>query len=182
MGTVFKHVADAALRSVAHEICQQCERPEVPVYGYAGTLVDPYLAANVALAQEEPEVCYLCASCIQGGNVRRSNRHDVAQTVQSLAKDPENAWQAFNQLPSIPLFLQGCFDWPFCCDSWCEFRGSPLNFPHLLATQRSHQYWEKGIGKRPRPLATQGPPESLREISVFACTSCPACYYTDQFS
>ncbi|TDS83921.1 hypothetical protein [Comamonas sp. JUb58] len=110
MGTVFKYVVDTALCSVANELCQHCERPELPVYGYRGTVVDPQLAANVELAQAEPEVFYLCADCIQGGNVVRSNRHDVEQTVQRLATDPARAWQAFNQLPGIPLFLQGCFD------------------------------------------------------------------------
>lgn len=182
MGTIFKYVADAALRSVANEVCQQCERPEVPAYSYAGTMLDPHLAANAELAQEEPEVSYLCASCILGSNVVRSNRRDVAQIVEKLAKDPASAWDAFNQLPGIPLFLQGCFDWPFCCNTWCEFTGSPLNFQQLLATQQSHQYWENGLGKMARKFDTQGPPESLREVSLFTCTSCPACYYTDQFS
>lgn len=182
MGIIFKYVADDALRCVANEVCQQCERPERPVFGYTGTIVDPHLAANVELAQEEPEVFYLCADCIQGGNVVRSNQRDVEQTVQRLATDPARAWQAFNWLPGIPLFLQGCFDWPFCCDTWCEFTGSPVDFQQLLATQQSQQYWEKGLGKTPRKFDTQGAPESLREVSLFACSCCLACYYTDQFS
>lgn len=182
MGSVFTYVADAALRSVANEVCQQCERTGVPVYGYTGTIVHPHLAADEQLAQWEPEVYYLCADCIQGGNVVRSNRRDVEQTVQSLAKDPARAWQAFNLLPGIPLFLQGCFDWPFCCDTWCEFTGSPIDFQQLLATQHSQQYWQKGLGKTPRNFDIQGPPESLQEVSLFACSCCAARYYTDQFS
>lgn len=182
MGTLFKYVADAALRSIANEVCQHCERSELAAYAYTGTIVDPHLAANVELAQEEPEVFYLCAKCIQSGNVVRSNRGDVEQIVQSLATDPARAWQAFNQLPGIPLFLQGCFDWPFCCDTWCEFTGSPVDFQQLLATQHSQQYWQKGLGSMPRNFAAQGAPESLREVSLFACTCCATRYYTDQFS
>lgn len=180
MGKVFKHVADGALHGVPHEICQQCERSTAAVYGYTGEILDPHLAADVQLALEEPQVHFLCAECIHGGNVRRTDRAAVEHTVERLATDSEKVWREFNHLPDMPLFLQGRFDWPLCCGSWCEFTGSPADFQALLGMQASHQYWEGGPAGNPRPFHVQGPPESLREISAFACCSCNSRYYTDQ--
>ena len=182
MGTIFKYVADAALRSEPDEICQHCDSATVPIYNYQGEIADPGLVANAPLAQQEREVSYLCAACINGGNVVRTNKWAVENVVQTSATDPAKAWQEFNHLPDAPLFAQGDFDWPFCCDTWCEFHGSPANFHELLALQKADKYWESGPGKTPRNFKAEGPPESLREISKFVCVGCATRYYTDQFT
>ena len=182
MGKIFKSVADAALRSVDGEICQQCERPQVPAYRYTGEIIDPRKAADTQLAEEEPEVHYLCADCIHGGNVQRTDTWAVEHTIQRFAADPQKAWREFHLLPDAPLFLQGKLDWPFCCNTWCEFVACPTSLQELFAVQQSHQYWENGPAAKPRDFHSGGPPESMREISLFACASCTNRYYTDQYS
>jgi len=82
----------------------------------------------------------------------------------------------------MPHFLQSCIDWLFLLRTVCELTGSPVHFQQLLATQHSQQYWQKGLRKTPRNFDIQGPPESLQEVSLFACSCCAARYYTDQFS
>ena len=182
MGKIFKSVADAALRSVDGEICQQCERPQVPAYRYTGEIIDPRKAADTQLAEEEPEVHYLCADCIHGGNVQRTDTWAVEHTIQRFAADPQKAWREFHLLPDAPLFLQGKLDWPFCCNTWYEFVACPTSLQVLFAVQQSHQYWENGPAAKPRDFHSGGPPESMREISLFACASCTNRYYTDQYS
>ena len=182
MGKIFKSVADAALRSVDGEICQQCERPQVPAYRYTGEIIDPRKAADTQLAEEEPEVHYLCADCIHGGNVQRTDTWAVEHTIQRFAADPQKAWREFHLLPDAPLFLLGKLDWPFCCNTWYEFVACPTSLQELFAVQQSHQYWENGPAAKPRDFHSGGPPESLREISLFACASCTNRYYTDQYS
>ena len=182
MGKIFKSVADAALRSVDGEICQQCERPQVPAYRYTGEIIDPRKAADTQLAEEEPEVHYLCADCIHSGNVQRTDTWAVEHTIQRFAADPQKAWREFHLLPDAPLFLQGKLDWPFCCNTWYEFVACPTSLQELFAVQQSHQYWENGPAAKPRDFHSGGPPESMREISLFACASCTNRYYTDQYS
>ncbi len=182
MGAVFKYIADDALHTSDGDQCHLCERGSVPVYDYTGEIINPDLATNPQLAREEPEVSWLCADCINGGNVRRTDTWAVAGTVAQFATDPMAAWRDFNTLPNIPLYLQGKLDWPLCCGEWCEFTGSPTDLQELIGVQESHQYWESGPSGMPRNFVSEGEPESFREISLFCCRSCIKRYYTDQFT
>ncbi|WP_313253272.1 hypothetical protein [Stenotrophomonas sp.] len=182
MGVIFKFIADDALRASGAGPCHLCERAGVPVYDYTGEIINPDLAADPALAREEPKISWLCADCINGGNVRRTDTWAVADTVRRFAADPVAVWHDFNTLPGIPLFLQGKFDWPLCCGAWVEFTGCPSDLPGLLAIQASHQYWEGGPSAMPRGFKAKGRPESFREVSLFRCGSCVQGYYTDQFT
>ena len=188
MGQVFRHVADVALQPSELGTCQLCGRVDVPSYDYQGEIIHPDAAADPQLARDEPEVCCLCADCLHSGHVRRDDDAAAQLTVAQAATasaDPDATrqalWHGFHQLPDAPLFLQG-FDWPICCGDWCEFTGSPHSLAELLAAQRSHGYWQIGLGQAARDFAQGGPPESLREVSLFRCLGCGQGLYTDQFT
>jgi len=46
-------------------------------------------------------------------------------------------------IPAIPPSLQ-TWEWPLCCDDWCEFTGSPENIGELLDMVRTHSAWSDG--------------------------------------
>ncbi len=81
-------------------------------------------------------------------------------------------------IPSIPTFQQR-WEWPICCDDWCEFVGCPKSFDELLSVTKSHIVWPAGFQ---RDFAADGPPEGLYEISLFRCLSCEKRYFVDQFT
>lgn len=182
MGSVLTYVADNALRRIEGGVCHLCEFRQEAVYPYYGEIIDPELARNPELARQEPEVSELCAGCINGGNVKRTDAWTVSEVVSRFSSEPARAWLGFNKLPNIPLFIQGVFDWPMCCGDWCEFVGSPSSLVELQAAQRSRQYWAKGPSAEPRDFVKDGPPESFQEVSMFACKHCASGYYTDQFT
>lgn len=182
MGSVLTYVSDEALCVSELGPCQHCARPDVPAYNFWGEVIDPNLAADVELAIEEPELNCLCADCINGGNIRRTDTWAVEDTVSRFAGDEAMVWREFNKLPDIPLFIQGKLDWPLCCGGWTEFIGAPSTLAELLALQKTHQYWKAGPSNTPRDFVRDGPPESLYEVSAFACPACNSRYYTDQFT
>lgn len=181
MGTTFEFVADVALVACDGDECHHCGRNNVPLYDYFGSIIDPELSADPQLANVEPDVSWLCADCINGGNVQRSDAYSVEDIVRSYAADPVAAMRDFNKLPNIPLFLQN-FDWPLCCGNWAEFIGSPASLTELITVQDTYSYWQNGPADARRDFATQGPPEYLPEISLFCCKKCNAHLYTDQFT
>lgn len=182
MGSVFTFVADEALRPADADACHHCGGSNQPIYDYFGEIIDPEQAADPQLARDHPDVSWLCAPCINGGNVRRTDTWSVEDTIPRFAENAEAAWADFNRLPNIPLFLQGKLDWPMCCGTWCEFTGSPENLDELITVQKTHQYWAGGPASARRDFATQGEPELLEEISLFRCTRCSQRFYTDQFT
>lgn len=181
MGSVFRHVADAAMYRCGGEQCHHCARTDRPIYLYSGEIVDPALAHDPELAADEPEVDELCADCVRGGNVRKSeySLNQVAPTIARFAADRARAIEEYHQIPDIPLFLQG-EDWPMCCGEWCEFVGVPLSYDESPGVPLSHSYWERG------PTAWRFTdelrPESLREISLFRCHCCARLWFTWQMT
>lgn len=94
MGRVFECIADDALHASGGDQCHLCERTDIPVYDYTGEIINPALAANPQLAKDEPKVSWLCADCINGGNVMRTDTWAVANTVAQFA--------ANRRLPGAP--------------------------------------------------------------------------------
>lgn len=179
--TVFEFVLDSVLPHRVGDACHHCGSTSSPVFDYSGEIVNPLLAADTELALAEPEVDLLCAKCIHGGNVRRSMSPELEANLKELASDRSAARDAWDQLPEIPLFLQE-FDWPFCCDAWCVFTGSPLDMETLLAWVERSVLWDKGAEVEGRDFVREGPPESLDEVSRFCCSTCEAQYHVDQFT
>lgn len=182
MGTVFPHVADSALRACGGVECHHCGTATRPVYRYPGRIVEPARSADPALATADPDIEEACAHCILGGNLRRRACLEAEFIAGRFSLDRTAIRRSFDQLPDVALFLQG-FDWPICCDDWCEFVGSPDDMDRLIALQASARYWEKG----PRNAASRnfgdcGPPESMSEISEFRCLRCASRFYVDQFT
>jgi uncharacterized protein CbrC (UPF0167 family) len=181
VGSVFRHVADAAMYACGGEQCHHCERAGLPIYRYSGEIIDPALAHDPALAAEEPEVHELCADCILGGNVRKSDDRvrQVAPTVTRFAADSARAVEEYHRLPDIPLFLQR-EDWPMCCGEWCEFVGVPASYEESPGVPASHSYWERGPATW--RFTDQLLPESLREVSLFQCVRCSRPWFTWQMT
>lgn len=181
MGSVFRHVADTALYPCGGDACQQCGRADRPIYDYTGRIVDPLLAADPALAADEPHVYEVCADCIRGGNLRKSEVRvrEVMPMVRAFAAHPERAVAEYHRLPDIPLFLQRD-DWPMCCGEWCEFAGVPASYDESRQVPAGYGYWERG------PTAWRFGhellPESLREVSLFRCLTCGRPWFTWQFT
>lgn len=180
MGQRFRHIADSALEPCEGTVCHHCERDDRPIFEYSGRIVDPKLAADPALAEEEPEVSELCADCILGGNVVRDMDDRLRALVDKLS-DSRRLWREFQQLPEIPLFLQG-FDWPLCCGDWCELVGCADNHRSLVERHEQSRAWDRGPTSYRRDFRSDGAPESLREISFFRCHHCRRETHIDQFT
>jgi uncharacterized protein CbrC (UPF0167 family) len=181
MGTVFRYIADGALVPCGGDQCHHCERTNIPIYCYRGSIVDPSLARNPELAAEEPDVSELCADCIRGGNVRKSDVsvEQVLPNVKAFASNRQQAIEEYHQLPNLPLFLQWD-DWPLCCGEWCEFVGVPGNYDESRQVPSLHRYWEGG--QREWRFGHELLPESLWEVSLFRCLGCGRTYFTWQFT
>lgn len=177
MGTIFKYVADSALDpSDMADQCHQCARKNLPLYDYFGTMLNPALAADPKLAEAHPDVNFLCADCINGGNVARHDTWKVQETIPRFAANEKAAWDDFNRLPGLQS------DWPLCCGTFTEFIGIPETMNDLLAVQKDYQYWDNGPAEPFRNFAEEGEPEYLGEISKFCCKKCAVRYYTDDFT
>lgn len=187
MRQVFRHVADAALQPSDLGACQLCGRADVPSYDYQGEIIHPDAAADPQLARDEPEVCCLCADCLHSGHVRGDDDAAAQLTIAQAAlrriqtRPAKPCGTAFISCPKRRCFCRAV-DWPICCGDWCEFTSSPRHLAELLAAQRSHRYWQTGLGQLARDFAQDGLPESLREVSLFRCLGCGQGMYTDQFS
>ena len=151
--------------------CHHCERDDVPIYRYDGEIIDPSFAKNPALAAEEPDVSELCADCILGGNIRKSDYRirEMMPVITRWATDGARAVEEFHRTPDIPLFLQRD-DWPMCCGGWCEFVGVPGSRDESRQVPQDFRYWERG------PVEWRFEyelfPESLREVCLFRCGAC----------
>ncbi|MFO0799099.1 MAG: hypothetical protein U0804_16650 [Gemmataceae bacterium] len=168
---MFLHVADGAMYPCGGDSCHHCERSDVPVYGFDGEIVNPDLAKNPALAADEPQVSELCASCILGGNVRKSayRIREITPIVTRWAADPVRAIEEYHRTPDIPLLMQR-YDWPMCCGGWCEFVGTPDTRDVSRQVPHGFRYWERGPVEW--HFRYELLPESLREVSLFRCALC----------
>jgi hypothetical protein len=181
MGTLFRYVADDAIRKCSGSVCHHCEKTDIPLFSFYGTIIDPELAADPEIAREEPEVDELCAQCILSGNIARASTARTDKTIDSLSADPEYSRRELNKIPECPLILQH-FDWPMCCGEWCEFTGSPGTLGELVALQKNAGFWDGGVVSSAPDFERDGAPESLREVSGFRCFECGRCYYIHQFT
>jgi hypothetical protein len=176
MGSTFRYIADDALRVSELGDCQFCERPGVPSYKYTGIIVHPSQAANAALAAEEPELFAACADCIHAGHVRKDDYEisRILDVLNAFATDQARAVSDYHLTPHIPLMMQD-EDWPFCCNDWCEFIGNPADDEASVRVPANFTYWDH----RPTPCQWDFElrPESLREVCLFRCLSCPKTYF-----
>ena len=208
MGQLLRHVADLALMPPELGACQHswraatacCFPPTKRRCADAPSCDDPGEisqtgVANPQLARGEPDVCRLCPDCLHSDHVRRdadaaaqrATPQAAAATAGPQATE-QARWRSFHQRPDSPPGHQG-LDWPICCGDWCEFLGSSLNRPELLAPQGSHRStrasvngWQIGLGQPARSFARGGPPKSLREASLLRCLAGGQGLCTDQVS
>lgn len=176
-GSIFPEIADVALRPAAEGPCSRCGRAGLRRYPYVGKVVR-YPAGR---SSEDPHVTALCAPCVLRGDVERRVPPELREAVTRYAADPEEALRVLHRLPDVPLFMQD-FDGPLCCGAFSEFVGSPATDFELLEAQRTCAPWQYGQDGYARDFAAHGMPESLDEISVFACRSCGRRHLVDQFS
>jgi hypothetical protein len=179
MGTTFRYIADAAFRQMDSGQCHHCGRTASPLFYYSGTIVDPDLSSDPALAREEPDVCEACGPCIVGGNLCK-NDHVIGIATRLLRRfgaDIPSMLDALNRTPKSPLFLQD-FDWPVCCGEWCEFTGYPRTYEESVQVPSTRTLWRRGPAEWDYGFDLQ--PETLDEVSLFRCLHCSRPYFVWQ--
>lgn len=176
MGSKFRYIADEALRVSDLGDCQFCERPGVPSYKYTGIIVHPSQAANPALAVEEPELFAVCADCIHAGHVRKkeSEISRILGIVEQFAANKAGAINDYHLIPHVPLMMQD-EDWAFCCNNWCEFIGNPADDDASVKVPATFAFWDHC--PTPSDWDFELKPESLREVCLFRCLTCPKTYF-----
>ena len=176
MGATFRYIADDALKESGLGECQHCERVGVPSFNYRGIIIDPQLAANTELASQDNDIFAACSDCIHGGNIRKDD-YEVGQIqgiINSFASDKEAAVRSYHLIPRIPLMMQN-EDWPLCCNDWCEFIGNPADYEASVRVPNENKFWDHGPSNHSFDFELR--PESLREVCLFRCVSCPKTYF-----
>lgn len=176
MGSTFRYISDAAMEESDLGECQHCESPGIPSYNYRGEIIDPTLAANSELASKDNGIFAACAPCIHGGNLRKDEYElgRVRPIIDSFASDRIAAVRSYHLIPHIPLMMQD-EDWPMCCGDWCEFIGNPPDYEASVRVPFEYQFWDHRPVNRKRDYELR--PESLREVCLFRCLSCPRTYF-----
>ena len=176
MGSTFRYISNDAMFPCGGTQCHHCERVDVPIYNFRGSIVNPELAKDQQLAIDEPEVSELCSACILGGNVQKDD-YEISRIrgiVDSGSRDPETAIASYQTIPHIPLMMQD-EDWPMCCNDWCEFVGIPADYDASVLVPSQHRYWNHGPQNWDADFELR--PESLREVCLFHCLSCDESYF-----
>lgn len=180
MGTIFPLIADDALQAASDEYyteCQVCSTPGVPVYPCQGNL-----ACLDGTADASQDVYVACQQCLQAGRVVHIDEYRTDPIVEQFAKNPEVEKTLLRRTPRIPFQINGT-DWPLCCGKLAEFVASPSSLEELVEMQARGVPWDLGPVAPPWYDARQdGPPESLREVSLFRCVVCGCLYWTFQYS
>jgi hypothetical protein len=190
MGTVFRYIADKALKPLTglRRTCQVCDRRSVDVYWAVGHIVLPGGA-------EGEECAAACTDCLRGGRVAHISEWATDATIRAYARRhlrgrPADERQrleatlrdALRRTPMAPMFLQAD-DWPMCCGDLTEFTGSPRNLRALIQLTESAVYWEKRAWRNHDiDFEEDGPPESWTDVSEFRCLHCPKRYWVFQFT
>jgi hypothetical protein len=176
MGTLFRYIADSALNESGLGECQHCERPTIPAYKYNGLIVDLSRAANPALAAEDNVIFAACADCIHGGNLRKDDYElrQIQPIIVAFANDSESAVRNYHLIPHVPLMMQR-EDWPMCCGDWCEFIGNPPDYDASVRVPSEYQFWNRQPVNRAFGFDLR--PESLREVCLYRCLTCPKKYF-----
>ena len=191
MGTIFRYIADKALKPAAavyKRTCQVCSRKGIDVYAAQGAVALPD-------GSEGDEVAVACADCLRAGRVEKTCAFEVDEVIRRYLdalhrRDRSHLYRlrrlvelaaAYRQTPNSPRFLQRQ-DWPLCCGDLTEFTGSPRNKKELVALTRSGVYWEGQVKKNRVDFEETGPPGSYSEVSIFRCLACKQVYWTWQFT
>jgi hypothetical protein len=186
MGTRFKYIADAVVRADNAEwnpCCQICNA-EGPVFPLRQSVRFPDGSVDDA------EV--VCEACLISGvdiEVPPYVRADVVEyflkffpneDAEALA---DAALERLSHSPCPMLCLQG-FDWPLCCDDFCEFNGSPSGVEDYEKFKKDANFWDRGPAPKhlSRNFAAEGPPEDWEEVSFFRCMKCGKKHFIDQYT
>ncbi|MCA8913268.1 MAG: CbrC family protein [Planctomycetes bacterium] len=186
MGTRFRYVADDALRAENPDWYPECH-----VCDAVGTVYP--MRATVRLGDGQTEdISAVCESCLNTG-INIEYEFNFKENVlkyfkrDSSNEDPKTLMlQALERLAHNPRpakCVQG-FDWPLCCNDFCEFLGSPANAEAYEAFRIDARFWVGGpAGKHlSRNFLVEGPPELWTEVSFFRCSHCGKKHYIDQYT
>lgn len=176
MGSVFRYISDEAMHESDLGNCQHCDRDGVVSYDYRGEIVDPKLASDVELAEEEPGVFAACAECILGGNLKKDDYETsrMRPLVDAFAAGNEQILIAYHKIPHIPLMMQD-EDWPICCGDWCEYVGYPSDYDQSVKVPDNYIFWQRSPSSQ--KLGFPLKPESLREVCLFGCLHCSKSFF-----
>lgn len=176
MGTQFELISDDSLiESTYTDECSFCGRNDVPIFDVTGFKIEPgkYIFEDIPKEMADTEMDCACKDCLTNGRVKLFSEWEVESVLQEYCADPKRELMRLRATPSIPLFLQG-YDWAVCCGELCEFKGVPSTYDESIEIPDHYQFWDKG----PRDWKTFWSfeftlePESLDEISKFACKKC----------
>jgi hypothetical protein len=190
MGTVFRYVADAALKPLKgyRRTCQVCAATGVDVYNAHGRVLLPDGA--------EGDACYAaCADCLRAGRVAHIGEWATDEAIRAYARShlrdrpaderkrlEARLRDALRRTPRAPQFAQSD-DWPLCCGEPTEFTGNPRGLRELIRLSESAVYWEKRARRdHDYDFDDLGPPESWSDVSVFRCLHCDKVYWVFQFT
>ncbi|MDR2918057.1 MAG: CbrC family protein [Tannerella sp.] len=192
MGKVFELISDNALKKLDdyYTECHVCEREDVDLYTYQGTVYDE----NGNALDDSWDSYAVCADCILAGRVTHICDFEYIKTIdhylemsnltiekKSLTR--ERLINKYQRTPDIPIFMQH-EDRPLCCNDITEFIGHPKNDEELFAISEQNNYWEQGIKpkRESADFRKWGRPESYRDVATFQCRHCRKKYFTFQFT
>lgn len=182
MGTTFRYISDKFVDRAPVETCVLCKTK------------GQVFPIEVAWDQEEWELACectesICLTCIRMLPLRRFavriGESQIQQMVNShypkgsIPKDERigkygSVCDEFRRTPLLPLFVQD-EDWPFCCGEFCEYLYSPQSYEEAEKIGSEIECWHGDLFDE---MVLQ--PETLNEVNVFGCLSCPRKLYTWQ--
>jgi len=164
-----------------------CHKPQVPVFSAQGKVVrdDGTVDDDIAVA---------CEPCLKTGRIIHVSERKTDAIIRRylcgyftdkgpafVEQKAQELFLALRKTPRVPMFMQGD-DWPLCCGDLTEYKGNPKEFDELPSVNGPRIYWEEGIKEFGAGFESDGPPESLSEISFFECLSCDKQYWIFQFT
>ena len=177
MGATFELIADSALQAEdPHDYpeCHVCGTAGVPVYPCQGSLI-----GEGGPLDPSQDVYVACEACLKQGRVAHLGERRTDALIGRYAADPAAAKALLRRTPRIPFQMQGT-DWPLCCGELAEFVGSPSSEEALIEAQAQGAFWNLGPASTDYDAREDGPPESLREVSLFRCRACETLFWVFQ--
>lgn len=190
MGSVFRYIADSALTpedASYYTKCHVCDKPQVPVFSAQGEVVreDGTVDDLIAVA---------CEPCLKTGKIIHISEWKTDLVIRAylrryftdkgpafIERRSQELFLALRKTPRVPMFMKGD-DWPLCCGDLTEFKGSPKDVNELPNVDGPMIYWSEGVKEPVADFKSDGPPESLYEVSFFECLSCDKRYWIFQFT